>query len=101
MGQGPSGTWDVTISTPMGDQRLTLEVQAQGDRFTGRMSGALGEMAIPDGTVRGDTLSCRIGISRPMPMQVDVSAAVSGDTLNGSVDAGLFGAMPLTGVRVG
>lgn len=96
---GVDGTWDVTIRTPMGEQRLKLAVRSNGDSFTGTMSGGLGEMAIPDGKVSGDTLSCRIGISSPMPMQVDVTATVTGDTMRGSVDAGLFGTMPLEGVR--
>ena len=96
-----SGDWDVTIETPMGAQRLRLTVRAEGTTFTGTMSGALGSLDIPDGTVSGGTLSCRIGITSPMPMQVDVTAAVAGDTMSGSVDAGMFGSMPLTGVRVG
>ena len=96
-----SGNWDVTVKTPMGDQRLRLEVDAGPSSFTGHMSGALGEMAIPDGTVSGDTLSCTLRITSPMPMQVDVTATVAGDRMTGSVDAGLFGAMPLEGVRAG
>jgi len=96
-----SGDWDVTIDTPMGAQRLRLTVQAAGSSFTGTMSGGLGSLDIPDGTVSGDTLSCRIRINSPMPMQVEVTAAVAGDTMSGSVDAGMFGSMPLSGVRVG
>jgi len=76
-----------------------MTVDAGPTSFTGEMSGALGSLAIPDGTVSGDTLQCRIRISSPMPMEVGVSATVSGGSMTGSVDAGLFGQMPLRGVR--
>ena len=96
-----SGNWDVTVKTPMGDQRLRLVIDAGPSTFTGHMSGALGERDITEGTVSGNTLSCRIGITSPMPMNVEVNASVNGDAMTGSVDAGLFGSMPLEGVRAG
>jgi hypothetical protein len=35
----------------------------------------------------------------PMPMTLDCEATIDGDTLTGSVNAGAFGAMPLSGTR--
>lgn len=99
MSQTLDGTWDITVKTPMGDQQVRLVVATAGSGFTGSLTGDLGDVTIPDGTVHGDTLSCRMSITRPMPMQVEVTATVAGSTMNGSVDAGLFGLMPLEGVR--
>ena len=96
-----SGTWDIVVKTPMGDQTGRLTVQESGGTFTGSLEGMLGSMRIDDGTVLGNTLRCSLRISSPMPMGVDVEATVSGDALTGSVDAGMFGQMPLTGARVG
>ena len=96
-----SGVWDIVVKTPMGDQTGRLTVQANGASFTGSLEGMLGSIAIPDGTVMGDTLRCHLGITSPMPMGVEVEATVSGDALTGTVDAGMFGSMPLTGTRVG
>ena len=94
-----SGNWDIAVQTPMGEQRARLTVAAEGEKFTGRMFGALGDIAIPDGRIEGDTLRCTLDITAPLPMRVDVTATVSGDALRGTVDAGLFGSMPLSGVR--
>ncbi len=94
-----SGNWDIAVHTPMGEQRARLTVVADGNAFTGTLAGALGDIAIAGGRIDGDTLRCTLGIIMPLPMQVDVTATVSGDTLSGTVDAGLFGAMPLTGKR--
>jgi hypothetical protein len=37
----------------------------------------------------------------PMPMTLDCEATVEGEQMTGSVNAGAFGAMPLTGEKEG
>jgi len=37
----------------------------------------------------------------PMPMTLEGKATVEGDQLTGTVNAGAFGAMPMTGQRTG
>ena len=49
------GDWDVTIKSPMGDQKAVLTVNSDGSSFSGQMSGGLGAMDIASGTVDGDT----------------------------------------------
>ena len=53
------GDWDVTIKSPMGDQKAVLTVNSDGGSFSGQMSGGLGSMDIANGTVDGDTLTMR------------------------------------------
>ena len=93
------GQWDVTIKTPMGDQKAVLTVKSDGGSFSGNMSGGLGAMEIANGTVDGDTLSWGMDITVPMPMQLDATATVSGDAITGEVKAGAFGSMGLSGTR--
>ena len=45
------GQWDVTIKSPMGDQKAVLTVNSDGGSFSGSMSGGLGAMDIANGTV--------------------------------------------------
>ncbi len=93
------GDWDVTIKSPMGDQKAVLTVNSDGGSFPGKMSGGLGSMDIANGTVDGDTLSWGMDMTVPMPMHLNATATVSGDSMTGEVKAGAFGSMGLTGTR--
>ena len=64
------GDWDVTIKSPMGDQKAVLTVKSDGGTFAGKMSGGLGTMDIANGTVDGNTLSWGMDITVPMPTRV-------------------------------
>ena len=97
---GVDGTYDCTVKSPLGDQKLTLAVTSQGDSFTGQASGAMGASDV-QGSVNGDTLAWKQQMTSPMPMTLDISATVDGDTITGSVGAGAFGSFPLSGTRVG
>ncbi|WP_448659031.1 hypothetical protein ACPVPU_00885 [Sphingomonas sp. CJ99] len=93
------GSWKTVTKSPMGDQEATLTVASNGDSFTGTYSGALGTTEIKDGRVNGDTLSWKVDIVVPMPMTLDCEATVSGDTIAGTVGAGVFGSFPMSGTR--
>lgn len=97
---GVAGTYAVVVKTPMGDQKGSLTVVPDGDSFSGKLSGALGEVPISGGRVSGDTISWQMGISVPMPLSLDCEATISGDSLSGSVKAGAFGSLPIEGTRV-
>jgi zinc protease len=93
------GDWDVTIKSPMGDQKGVLTVNSDGNTFSGQMAGGLGTMAIADGTVDGNTISWKMDMTVPMPMTLDATATVDGDAISGEVKAGAFGSMGLSGSR--
>lgn len=93
------GSWNTVAKTPMGDQAATLTVNSSGDTFTGRFSGAMGDTEVKDGKVDGDKLTFAIDITVPMPMTLTGDVTIDGDSLNGTVTAGAFGAFPITGTR--
>jgi hypothetical protein len=93
------GAWETVVKSPMGDQKATLNVQSQGDSFTGTYAGAMGTTQIKDGKVDGDTITFSLDVIVPMPMTLTGNATVDGDTITGTVTAGAFGAFPLTGTR--
>ena len=93
------GKWECSVSSPMGDQDFVLTVESNGDRFSGSASGNIGEKDIPDGMVDGDTLAWTMHVSKPMPITLTCRATVTGDVLEGSVKAGIFGSFPVTGRR--
>lgn len=96
-----SGAWNITVKTPMGDQSGTFTVYTRGDRFDGTLTGGLGSMDTSNGTVSGNTLRWQMDLKMPMPMTLDCEATVDGDAISGTVKAGVFGSMALTGTRAG
>lgn len=96
-----SGTYNVAVKTPMGEQSGTFTITASGDTFTGTLTGGLGSMDARNGKVQGTALTWQMDMKVPMPMTLDCTATVDGDTISGDVKAGPFGSMPLTGMRAG
>jgi hypothetical protein len=47
----------------------------------------------------GNTLSWKMDMTVPMPMTLDCTATVDGDSITGEVKAGAFGSMPVSGTR--
>jgi hypothetical protein len=94
------GTWETVVKSPLGDQKATLTVKSDGGTFAGTNAGAMGSVEITDGTVDGNTLHWTMSIVVPMPMTLDCTATVDGDTITGTVGAGAFGSFPLSGSRV-
>jgi hypothetical protein len=93
------GKWNCSVASPMGEQPFALTVTSQGSRFSGTLDGSFGSKEIADGAIDGDALKWTMHVSQPMPLTLTCEAAVSGDTLNGKVKAGIFGSFPLTGTR--
>lgn len=93
------GSWDIVVKSPLGDQAAVLTVNSDGSTFTGGLSGALGSLDVEEGKVDGDTLSWKLNLKVPMPMTLDCTATVEGDTITGSAGAGAFGSFPLSGSR--
>lgn len=98
-----AGTYDTVVKSPMGDQKGTFTVVPgdDGNSFTGSMAGGMGSMDIKNGTVNGNQLNWAMDMTVPMPMTLNCQATVDGDQLTGTVNAGAFGDMPLTGQRQG
>jgi hypothetical protein len=93
------GKYDVTVKSPMGDQKSVLTVNSDGAGFSGSMAGAMGSMDIESGAVDGNILSWTMNMTVPMPMTLECTATVDGDAISGEVKAGAFGSMGLSGAR--
>jgi hypothetical protein len=96
-----AGTYECVTKTPMGDQKSDVTIVVDGDTFTGTNAGAMGSMTMEDGKVDGNKLTWTMNMKVPMPMTLECEATVDGDTLTGSIKAGPFGSMAMTGTRQG
>jgi len=93
------GAYDCITKTPMGDQTSVFTVISNGDRFHGTNAGMLGSLDVKDGTVDGNKLVWTMEMVMPMPMTLQCEAIVEGDTFTGTIQAGGFGSMAMTGTR--
>ena len=96
---GVDGEWDCVTKSPLGEQKSLLTVKTDGSSFTGTNSGATGSLEVLEGKVDGNTLTWKMDMKVPMPIMLDCTATIDGDTLTGGVTAGAFGTSPMTGVR--
>lgn len=92
------GSWDCTVKSPLGDQKMTVTVKSDGATWSGTVSGAMGSSDI-SGEANGNAISWKQQVTVPMPMTLDCQATADGDTLTGTVGAGAFGSFPLSGKR--
>ncbi len=93
------GNYECITKSPMGDQKSTLTVKTDGNTWTGQNAGAMGSLDVEDGVVDGNTLRWKMQMKVPMPMTLTCEATVDGDVLTGTVNAGAFGSMAMTGKR--
>ena len=94
------GKYDVTTKTPMGDQNGTLTLARDGNSLAGSLSGDQGTIDLADGAVNGDELTWSASITSPMPMKLEFTAKVEGDSISGSVKLGMFGNASFSGTRI-
>jgi hypothetical protein len=96
-----AGVYDCVTKSPMGDQKSVLTLEVDGDTVTGSNVGAQGSLDLEDGKADGNSASWTMNMTVPMPMKLEANVTVDGDALTGTVKAGAFGEMAMTGTRQG
>lgn len=93
------GDWDMTIKTPIGSLSVAYT-------FTTGPDGLAGCATLKDETVElqqisldGDRVTWRQSITRPMRLNLDFDAVVTGDELTGYSRAGRLPRSTVTGIR--
>jgi hypothetical protein len=93
------GAYDCITRTPMGDQPSVFTIVSDGDHFNGTNGGPLGSLDVKDGKVDGNRLNWIMEMTVPMPMTLTCEALVTDGKLTGTIDAGAFGTMTMSGTR--
>src|ERR1700745_786937 len=93
------GNWDLTMTTPMGERKATLSLKSAGGTLTGPQGAEGNSTEIFDGTVNGDDVAWKVSITNPMPLTLDFSGKVSGDSISGEMGIGPMGGFPFQGTR--
>ena len=93
------GNWNITMSTPMGDRNATLSLKNSGGKLTGALGDDGNSTEIFDGTANGDDVAWKVSITNPMPLTLEFTGKVSGDTISGEMGLGPMGSFPFNGTR--
>src|SRR3546814_17257386 len=80
-------------------QDMRLHIDTLDDTFTGRIESPLGNHDV-NGSVRDGMLSWQMKANKPIPITVNFSATIIGDTLTGGATLGIFGKSILKGERL-
>jgi hypothetical protein len=56
------GTWKGSVNGPNGTLDLTFVLKTDGERLTGSISSAMGDVAIQNGTVKADVLAFDVDV---------------------------------------
>ncbi|GJF25792.1 MULTISPECIES: hypothetical protein [Streptomyces] len=93
------GTWNLSISTPIGKINAVVELCEQDGILTGVARGAGEEVALADITLAGDRLTWKQAITKPMRLNLTFDVTVNDDTLEGTSKAGRLPSSKVTGER--
>lgn len=93
------GTWNCILNAPTGKQAVQIDLTSAGASLTGKMSTPLGEAAVDEGKVNGNTASWKCSVTKPVSLTLGFDVKVDGDSLAGEVKLGFFGKCSLTGTR--
>jgi hypothetical protein len=93
------GVWDSVSKSPMGDQKGIVTLKAEGDKLVGTSEAPTGKVDISEGVINGNDVQWVMNLTSPMPIKIEVSATVDGDTMTGKMKLGMFGEFPMTATR--
>jgi opacity protein-like surface antigen len=83
-----TGTWAMTVESPMGTGNPTFTLVQKGEEVTGTYKGQLGEAKVA-GTMKGNDLSLAYNIdAQGMALKITYAGKVDGNTISGKVNYG-------------
>jgi hypothetical protein len=91
------GKWDVSITTPFGEQVVRLEF---GDEHSGIARYGTESIELLGGSTAGDDASWGVILTQPVSVRLKCSVTIDGDAMRGTANAGFFGKFAVAGVRV-
>ncbi len=92
-----AGTWDVSVNTPNGPIAALLILKKDGEKLTGSIAGAQGEVAV-EGTQKDKAVSMNFTVQTSNgPMAIVMTGAQDGDAIAGTTTVGEWSGKRRTG----
>ncbi|MER7198805.1 hypothetical protein CG723_14805 [Streptomyces sp. CB01635] len=93
------GTWDLSVSTPIGKIKAVVELLRQDGVLSGVAHGTGEKVPLSDIALDGDRLTWKQTVTKPLRLNLAFAVTISGDTLTGTSKAGRLPASKVTGRR--
>ena len=96
-----TGSWDISISTPIGIQAIVLQLSEHDGVVEGIAKGQAETTPLRDPVLQGNRLTWKQAITKPMRLNLVFDVVFDGDTVQGTSKAGLLPASQVRGRRIG
>ncbi|MET0589418.1 MAG: PQQ-dependent dehydrogenase, methanol/ethanol family [Novosphingobium sp.] len=93
-----AGKWNVVIQSPVGENKAVMELTANGDKLTGKVSAEQGTVDV-SGKVENGRAKFAGKASMPMPITISYDLALKDGKLVGENSNGPFGTFPISGTK--
>lgn len=94
------GTWQLTLSSPMGDNYASAELVTDGESVSGKYTGLGTTEDIVEGSFVGDRVRWTVYRKQPIEWATRFDLTLDGqDAMAGEVEVGTFGSFKVTGAR--
>jgi hypothetical protein len=93
------GSWNITMSTPLGERQTKLTLTSTGATLNGTQSADGDSTEIFDGTVNGSDVAWKVSITNPMPLTLEFAGKVDGGTMAGDMTINPMGSFPFSGTK--
>ena len=95
-----TGTWNMSISTPIGRQSAVLELTENDGVVVGVAKNNAETMPLINPVLHGTRLTWQLAITRPLRLNLTFDETIDGNTLTGTSKAGILPPSRVTGTRV-
>ncbi len=94
-----SGSWDVTVTTPIGKIETVFEITESAGVVTGIARSNKEAVDFIDPIISGDSMTWTQKVTKPMRLNLAFNISIDGDTFKGTARAGRLPASEVTGKR--
>ena len=94
-----TGTWNISISTPIGTQSAVLELTEHGGVVEGIAKGDAETMPLINPVLDGNRLTWKLSITKPLRLNLTFDVTIESDILTGTAKAGILPSSKVTGTR--
>jgi hypothetical protein len=94
-----TGTWNLTLNSPLGDQAATLQLEESEGAFHGTLKGQSDPAPVEELKVEGSNVGFAADADTPVGrLRLGFNGAVEGDAISGTYSTP-FGAFSFSGTR--
>lgn len=94
------GKWDTTISTPIGDLSVLLDLSSEDGRIVGTAKQGDNIATLDNAVLKGNQLKWSMKVTKPMRLTLKFIVSVDGNNMYGEAKAGMLPSSKLMGHRI-